>query len=63
MCADHVQSVRSRVSLESNVGVEVRDRVDGIMGKRVRELKNGWTNGRSERRREKRNEKRMERRR
>ena len=57
MCADHDQSVRSWVSMESNVGEEIRDGVDGMMGERVRRL----INGRSERRRERRNERKRER--
>ena len=63
MCEDHDQSVRSWVSMESNVGVEVRDEVDGMIGERVSGLMNRRTNGRSERRRERRNERRREKRR
>ena len=57
MCADHDQSVRSWVSMESNVGVKIRDGVNGMIIERVR----GVMNGRSEKRRERRNERRRER--
>ena len=59
MRADHDQSVRSWVSMESNVGVDIRDGVEGMIGERVREL----MNGRSKRRRETKNERTRKRRR
>ena len=60
MCADHDQSVRSWASMKSMAGVEIRDGVDGMIGKRVRGLMNGRTNERSKRRRERMNERRRE---
>lgn len=40
ICADHGQSVRSRVSVDSNGVVEVRDGVDGMIREETRNMIN-----------------------